>query len=82
MLVFCKECRIFLSEDALKEGYRKKICPLCGGEGFLPARECSRCGESFVGKGNLCKDCISELKEKLEEFLQNYSIEEQEAMLC
>lgn len=81
MSAYCKECGIFIPEDSLRERGRKKVCPLCGEDSLMPARECLRCLESFVGKGNLCSDCIRELKGRLEEFLQDYSIEEQEAML-
>lgn len=91
MSVYCKKCKLFFAAEELKESWStdldtwtyeiKRVCPLCGGEHIILAKNCLRCKEDFVGKGALCIKCIKELKEELEEFLKKYSIEEQEAML-
>ena len=92
MFFYCENCKSFVKEEELKSasfidfetGFQgvKLCCPHCRSDYLKRAIRCLRCGSFFFSPQYLCPQCVRELKAELDRFLENYSPEEQEAMLC
>ena len=89
-MFYCEDCGTVFAPDKIirlpcddKETsfqYVKKICPNCFSDFFSELVKCKRCGK--YTKEVICPECTLYLKNELEKFLNNYTIDEQEAMLC
>lgn len=92
MFLYCQNCKNIFKEEQLKTvrtvnldtGFHnvKKCCPRCQRDDFLPISMCHSCGKIFFEEESICPECVKKLKAELEHFLEKYSLEEQEAMLC
>ena len=72
MTIYCENCKNVFSADHIKKR-------------FVIDRETNficKCGKVFIGEEKFCKKCIAKLKNEFFEFLQKYSVDEQEVMLC
>lgn len=91
MTIYCENCKNVFSADHIKKRFvidretnfisRESRCPFCLSEELREINIC-KCGKVFIGKEKFCKKCIAKLKNEFFEFLQKYSVDEQEVMLC
>ncbi len=88
-MLYCDNCRSFFKKPQLKlytdnDAFISKwieVCPRCKDPDFLSAFICKRCGKLYIEKGRFCPECLKELNGIINDFLNKFTIDEQEAML-
>lgn len=74
LLVLYTDFDAFISDEVY-------ACPKCKSINYRDAFICERCKKVYVEKGVFCPDCLNELKGIINDFLNNFTVSEQEAML-
>lgn len=63
-----------------KRRYTEYFCPICGEESFSEADSCPKCGEAKLTTDTLCRDCRKSLLDRLTEFADGLTAEEEQQL--
>ncbi|MBE7092997.1 MAG: hypothetical protein E7365_07475 [Clostridiales bacterium] len=88
-MLYCDECKTIFSNPLIilytdSEMFISKnipVCPNCKNTDYCDVYLCKRCNKKYIKKDNFCADCINDLEKSIKEFLDNFTVEEQEIML-